>query len=147
MESSPYVPSLSRSPPDQHEKDSESELGTEDMIILPVNTIQSQNAYSPPWLPWHDHSLIQTAERLCPFNTPRSDTTKNVWDDFTVELLKDSTANGTRINHIGVACRVRFQKLLKAHKKTGTNEEVDQHIELMSQITNLVHAHEHEKDV
>jgi hypothetical protein len=120
-ESSPYIPSPSTSPLDQHDKDSESESGTEDVVILPVNTTQSQNACSPPWLPWHDRSLIQTAKRLRLFNTPHGDATKNVWDDFAVELLKDSTANGTQINCTGAACHARFQKLLKAHKVSSLN--------------------------
>jgi hypothetical protein len=123
-ERSPYVPSPSPSSPDQHDKDSESESGTEDVVILPVNTTQSQNARSPPWLPWHDRSLIQTAERLRPFNAPRGDATKNAWDDFAVELLKDSTTNGTQINRTGAACRARFQKLLKAHKVSSLNSDM-----------------------
>ncbi|KAJ7511540.1 hypothetical protein B0H11DRAFT_2214420 [Mycena galericulata] len=48
----------------------------------------------------------------------------------------------------------RFKKLLKAHKadetrslqKTGTDEEVNQHIELMTQIAELVHAREFARD-
>jgi hypothetical protein len=119
-----------------------------------VNSVQSKNARSQPWRPWQDRALIQNANKLRPFDAARGDATRNAWDNFSVDLLKDSALNGTPINRTGEACRARFQKLIKAHKvsdpfthisafaeyikadqtrslqKTGTDEEVDNHIEV-----------------
>jgi hypothetical protein len=79
------------------------------------NLVQAQNAWSPRWLPWHDRLLIQVVERVRPFNAARGDATRTAWDDTAVEVLNDSTTNGTPVNRTGAACRARFQKLLKAH--------------------------------
>jgi hypothetical protein len=42
--------------------------------------------------------LIQNTGKLRPFDAACGDATRNVWDDFAVELLKDSTLNSTPIN-------------------------------------------------
>ncbi|KAJ7690491.1 hypothetical protein B0H17DRAFT_1134302 [Mycena rosella] len=58
---------------------------------------------------------VNAVERLRPFDAPRGDATKEAWDALAVDLLKQSTINGTPINRTGLVCRARFQKLLKAH--------------------------------
>ncbi|KAJ7041322.1 hypothetical protein C8F04DRAFT_1230408 [Mycena alexandri] len=153
-ELSPFVPTHSESPSPAPSGVSEHE-GQEDEGTDPaLSAVQSQNACSPPWLPWHDRALIMEAEKHRPFNAARGDASKNAWDTLAVELLKSSTLNGALINRTGAACRARFQKLVKAHKadetrslqKTGTDEEVNEHIELLTQVVELIQAHELEKD-
>ncbi|KAK6971366.1 hypothetical protein R3P38DRAFT_3242587 [Favolaschia claudopus] len=69
-------------------------------------------------------------------------------------LLKASTINGKPINRTGPACRARLEKLLDAQRReqtrslqlTGTNQEVDDHPELMTHLVELVDAQKHEKD-
>ncbi|KAJ7602476.1 hypothetical protein B0H17DRAFT_1222775 [Mycena rosella] len=96
-------------------------------------------------MPWQDRLLIQEVEKHRPFTAARGDATRDAWAALAVELLKDSAINGTAVDRTGPACLARFQKLLKAHntkslQKTGTDEEVNQHIELMTQVAELFDA-------
>ncbi|KAJ6454240.1 hypothetical protein C8R47DRAFT_1228742 [Mycena vitilis] len=114
----------------------------------PLNSTQSHNARSGRWIPWQDRLLIQEVEQHRPFEAERGDPTKDAWASLAVKLLQDSTTNGTPVDRTGAACLARFQKLLKAHnkdqtrslQKTGTDEEVNQHIELMTQVADLFEA-------
>ncbi|KAJ7159804.1 hypothetical protein C8R43DRAFT_1124173 [Mycena crocata] len=154
---SPFVPSPSTSPSRAPTPDSPThavnELGADDPVSA-RHEVQASNARSPRWLAWQDRLLIQEAERHRPFNAPRGDASRQAWESLAVQLLKDSSTNGSPVNRTGAACRARFQKLIKAHnadqtrslQKTGTDEEVDEHIELLTQVVELVHAHELEKD-
>ncbi|KAJ6568690.1 hypothetical protein B0H19DRAFT_1349307 [Mycena capillaripes] len=155
-EASPFVPTHSQSPSRSVSPNADlegSEPDTDAATHHVGRDVQSQNARSPPWLAWQDRSLIQEVDRLRPFNAPRGDAAKNAWDTLAVELRKNRNANGSVINRTGAACRARFQKLVKAHKadqtrslqKTGTDEEVDEHIELLSQVVELVDARELQK--
>ncbi|KAJ6535496.1 hypothetical protein B0H19DRAFT_1271251 [Mycena capillaripes] len=153
---SPFVPSISPSPsiPPVTVISESSDNDEDQLPDQPLNAAQSQNARSARWLAWQDRSLVQAVERHRPFNAARGDATRDAWDSLAVELLRDSTINGTAINRTGPACRARFLKLLKAHnadqtrslQKTGTDEEVDAHIELLTQVAELVQARVLEKD-
>ncbi|KAJ6494599.1 hypothetical protein DFH09DRAFT_353512 [Mycena vulgaris] len=153
-----FVPSTSpsQSPPPHPATPEASDHASDDEFSNPneLNVTQSQNARSARWLPWQDRLLIQEVEKHRPFNAARGDATKEAWATLAVELLKDSTIDSTPINRTGPSCRARFQKLLKAHsadetrslQKTGTDEEVDSHLELLTQVSELVRARELEKD-
>ncbi|KIJ47935.1 hypothetical protein M422DRAFT_248517 [Sphaerobolus stellatus SS14] len=79
--------------------------------------------------------------------------TLQAWEQLADTLRKDSRRTGTMIERTGPACRQRFKKILQAHKqnetrslqKTGTDEEVDEHVQNMTDIVALVDAHEEEK--
>ncbi|KIJ37542.1 hypothetical protein M422DRAFT_259898 [Sphaerobolus stellatus SS14] len=98
---------------------------------------QARNAKNPHW-PFLAKSCKPTA----------------VWDALTVKMLEDSTRQGSVINCTGAACRARFKRLVKGHKndethslqKTGTNEEVDDHIKTMTDLVALVNGHEASKE-
>ncbi|KAJ6527936.1 hypothetical protein DFH09DRAFT_1094567 [Mycena vulgaris] len=145
-----FQPSVSPSPPPSATTPDPSN-GHESEDPLPstgVNTTQSHNARSARWMPWQDRLLIQEVEKHRPFTAARGDATRDAWAALAVELLKDSTMNGTAVDRTGPACLARFQKLLKAHnadqtkslQKTSTDEEVNQHIELMTQVVELFDA-------
>ncbi|KAJ7849026.1 hypothetical protein B0H13DRAFT_2361530 [Mycena leptocephala] len=155
-EATPFVPSHSPSPSRSASPNADlegSEPDMDDAMHHVGRDVQSQNARNPPWLAWQDRSLVQEVYRLRPFNAPRGDAAKNAWDTLAVELLKNSNANGSAINRTGAACRARFQKLVKGHKadqtrslqKTVTDEEVDEHIELLTQVVELVDARDLQK--
>ncbi|KAJ7725538.1 hypothetical protein B0H16DRAFT_1736055 [Mycena metata] len=149
-ELNPFIPTHSESPSPVPSGVSNHEDQEDDGTNPALSAVQSQNARSPPWLPWHDRALITEAEKHRPFNAARGDASRNAWETLAVELLKSSTLNGTPINRTGAACRARFQKLVKAHKgdetrslqKTGTDEEVNEHTE----VVELIQARELEKD-
>ncbi|KAJ6550784.1 hypothetical protein DFH09DRAFT_1366569 [Mycena vulgaris] len=145
-----FQPSVSPSPPPSATTPNESNSHESDdpLPSTVVNTMQSRNARSARWMPWQDRLLIQEVEKRRPFTAARGDATRDAWAALAVELLKDSMMNGTAVDRTGAACLARFQKLLKAHnadqtkslQKTGTDEEVTQHIELMTQVVELFDA-------
>ncbi|KIJ38363.1 hypothetical protein M422DRAFT_259023 [Sphaerobolus stellatus SS14] len=108
---------------------------------------QSKNASSPRWLPWQDRFLASEALNLRPFLKSRQDT-REAWEHLAVTLHVDSKRCGTEINRTGPACRHRFEKIIDSHRKeetrslqkTGTNEEVDEHIQNLTDIIALLDA-------
>ncbi|KIJ31629.1 hypothetical protein M422DRAFT_266657 [Sphaerobolus stellatus SS14] len=113
---------------------------------------QSTNAQSPRWLPWQDRFLASEVLKHKPFQEPRRDTQK-AWKNLADELRKDSRSVGTEIGRTGSACRARFYKILDGHRKnetrslqkTGTDEEVDEHVENLTELASLVDSHEEVK--
>ena len=90
-----------------------------------------------------------------PFLTPAGKACEDAWDKLVITILEDSTRNGSVIDRTGNSCHSRFKRLVDAHKvhcyvsgmnililiwaqssetcslqKTGTNEEIDSHIEV-----------------
>ncbi|KAK6989009.1 Myb-like domain-containing protein [Favolaschia claudopus] len=152
---SPFVPSRPASPHPPSDGGGESDLeNDEETFPASLDAKQSQKARSPRWLPWEDRYLAQQAEKLRLFAPQRGDERRKAWDGLAVDLLKASTINGKPINRTGPACRARLEKLLDAQRReqtrslqlTGTNQEVDDHPELMTHLVELVDAQKHEKD-
>ncbi|KAF8954131.1 hypothetical protein BDZ97DRAFT_1928712 [Flammula alnicola] len=115
---------------------------------------QAKNARSPLWLPWQDRFLASEALKLRPFLEPRGKPAQDAWDHLAQCLFEDSITLGSAIQRSGPACRARFKKLLEAHKKaetrslqkTGTDEQVDEHLENMTNIAALVDVQASEKE-
>ncbi|KIJ24057.1 hypothetical protein M422DRAFT_275258, partial [Sphaerobolus stellatus SS14] len=145
-----------RIPPSESERPSspavEGEESSASIEEVSIPNSQSKNASSPRWLPWQDRFLAAEVIKLRPFLENRRDTLQ-AWEQLADTLHKDSRRTGTMIDRTGPACRQRFKKILQAHKqnetrslqKTGTDEEVDEHVQNMTDIVALVDAHEEEK--
>ncbi|KIJ51636.1 hypothetical protein M422DRAFT_243937 [Sphaerobolus stellatus SS14] len=109
---------------------------------------QVKNARSPPWLPWQDRFLAAEVLKHQPFLATHRDT-QQAWKNLAQELENDSKKKGTAICRTGPACSARFKKILAAHKqdetrslqKTGTNEEVDEHVRVMTDLVALIDGH------
>ncbi|KIJ24504.1 hypothetical protein M422DRAFT_274704 [Sphaerobolus stellatus SS14] len=130
-------------------EESEGPLSIEE---ISVSNHQLQNASSPQWKPWQDHFLPSEALNLRPFLEHRRDT-QHAWDCLANVLRKDSKRTGVEINRTGSACRHRFYKIIDAHwksemkslQKTGTEEEVDEHIKNITKLVSLIDAHDDAK--
>ncbi|KJA13661.1 hypothetical protein HYPSUDRAFT_209361 [Hypholoma sublateritium FD-334 SS-4] len=109
---------------------------------------QAQNARRQHWLPWQDRFLVQEIFSHRPFLAPAGKAREEAWDKLAVALLEDSAQSGSAIDRTGDSCRSRFKRLVDAHKssetrslqKTGTNEEIDGHIETMTELVSLLDA-------
>ncbi|KAJ7477817.1 hypothetical protein B0H11DRAFT_1916990 [Mycena galericulata] len=116
---SPFLPSHTPTPSPSPSEEDHSEHDADDLVdTSSTNPVQAHNARSPRWLAWQDRALIQEVENHRPFNAPRGDASKKAWETLAMELLKDTTANGTAVNRTAQACRARFQKLLKSHMES-----------------------------
>ncbi|KIJ38208.1 hypothetical protein M422DRAFT_259112 [Sphaerobolus stellatus SS14] len=70
------------------------------------------------------------------------------WNKLAEEMEKDSREKGTVIKWSGPACHTRFKRILAAHQKetkslqkTGVNEEIDAHIQTLTDLVSLIDAH------
>ncbi|THU76939.1 hypothetical protein K435DRAFT_812937 [Dendrothele bispora CBS 962.96] len=112
-----------------------------------VDAQQSRNARAPNWKPWQDRYLVQMVDKLRPFEAGRHETSK-AWDNLSIALKAESSKKGPKstVDRTGTACRSRFLLLVKFHEqeqtrskqKTGTNEEVDEHVRLMDDLVEQV---------
>ncbi|KIJ47651.1 hypothetical protein M422DRAFT_248662 [Sphaerobolus stellatus SS14] len=72
--------------------------------------------------------------------------TQQAWKNLAQELENDSKKKGTAIFRTGPTCSARSKKILVTHKqdethslqKTGTNEEVDEHVRVMTDLVALI---------
>ncbi|KAF5309299.1 hypothetical protein D9611_015004 [Ephemerocybe angulata] len=112
---------------------------------------QARNASSPAWLPWQDRLLAQEVFKHQPFDNERGKATREAWDRLAQALATDSakSGEGSKVNRTGDACKARFLKLLEYHRKeetvskqkTGTNEEVTSHTQVMTELMQLWDDH------
>ncbi|KIO20072.1 hypothetical protein M407DRAFT_30269 [Tulasnella calospora MUT 4182] len=94
------------------------------------------------WLPWHDRLLITEANALRPFQAAHG-SRKAAWEELSTVLKAKSKG---RINRAAKACQIRFSVLIKAHRAnetrslqaTGKNEEIDDHIQSLTEIVQLL---------
>ncbi|KIJ40658.1 hypothetical protein M422DRAFT_256349 [Sphaerobolus stellatus SS14] len=85
--------------------------------------------------------------KLRPFQEPRN-ATHDAWDRLAAQLATDSknTDPNSEIRRTGAACCSQFDKLLAAHRKeetqslqkTGSNEQINEHIQNMTDLVALV---------
>ncbi|KIJ35938.1 hypothetical protein M422DRAFT_261691 [Sphaerobolus stellatus SS14] len=88
---------------------------------------QATNARSPYWQPWEDRFLASE-------------------DDLAEAMRIDSGSCRKEIAQSGCACRTRFKKILEVHQKnetrslqkTGTDEDINTHIQNTTDITALI---------
>ena len=125
---------------------------------------QASNARGKRWLPWQDRYLVKEVDETRPFLQPSSESTQ-AWDELARNLQKNSRKDGeqSEIQRTGNACRTRFKYIMKHHRvrgllifslyisddylqekntkslqKTGTNELVTAHIELLDTLMALM---------
>ncbi|KIJ55435.1 hypothetical protein M422DRAFT_240057 [Sphaerobolus stellatus SS14] len=114
---------------------------------------QVKNARNPPWLAWQDRFLAAEVFKHQPFLATRRDAQK-AWINLAQEMEKDSRLKGTVIKWSGPACHSRFKKILEGHKqnetrslqKTGTNEDIDEHVWVMTDLMALIDGHDAAKE-
>ncbi|KDQ23595.1 hypothetical protein PLEOSDRAFT_171138 [Pleurotus ostreatus PC15] len=117
---------------------------------------QSKNARSPRWLPWQDRHLIKEVDNVRPFDEPNTKMVTKAWETLAETLRQHTALEGPQsvIDRTAYACRKRFEKLIQSHKRdetrslqsTGTNEEVDAHVELLTGLAQLYDVHSSIKD-
>ncbi|KIJ48870.1 hypothetical protein M422DRAFT_247235 [Sphaerobolus stellatus SS14] len=130
------------------------EAGSQDTSQSPAGNRQARNAKNPHWQPWQDRFLAKVVFTYRPFLVDRREVAA-AWDELAQRLLEDSRSQGPRsvIDRTGGACRTRFKRLIRTHKinetkslqKTGTDEEVSDHIKTMTELVALVDGHEASK--
>ncbi|KIJ40479.1 hypothetical protein M422DRAFT_256740 [Sphaerobolus stellatus SS14] len=116
----------------------------------PAINSHTQNAKSPKWLPWQDRFLAREVFAHRPFLAGQHKISA-AWDTLAAKMKEDS---GDEIERTGSACRTRFKLLIKHQKKnetrslqkTGTNEEIDDHIKVMIDLVDLVEGYEASKE-
>ncbi|KAJ7307916.1 hypothetical protein DFH08DRAFT_975300 [Mycena albidolilacea] len=111
---------------------------------------QAKNARSPHWQSWEDRYLAQAVDETRPFLLPPSER-KAGWNRTADVLYRNSCAAGPRFTseRSGSACKNRFMKLMKEHKKgetesrmkTGAVEEISEHIKLMTELQAIMDDH------
>ncbi|THU87439.1 hypothetical protein K435DRAFT_867289 [Dendrothele bispora CBS 962.96] len=120
--------------------DVEAQTGESDDEDNEQDSHQRVNARSPNWKAWQDRYLIQMVDKLRLFDITRSEQ-RGAWDELSSALRVKSSQKGPKstVDRTGQACRARFNLLVKFHEQeqtrskqiTGTNEEVDEHIQLL----------------
>ncbi|KAJ6523215.1 hypothetical protein B0H19DRAFT_1202092 [Mycena capillaripes] len=132
--------------------DSDSDPTLSDLEAGPqALSFRATNARSPRWQSWQDRYLIQAVDQTRPFLLPPSEREEG-WNRTSEILLRDSSAVGPRsiVDRTGSACKSRFMKLMKEHKKgetesrmkTGAVEEVSEHINLMTELQAIMDDHQ-----
>ncbi|KIO28420.1 hypothetical protein M407DRAFT_22466 [Tulasnella calospora MUT 4182] len=94
------------------------------------------------WLPWQDRLLITEAKALRTFLAPHGSKSQ-AWEELAAVLKEKSLGKVTRS---GPTCKARFSKLIKAHRAnetrslqaTGKNEEIDEHVQSLTEIVQLL---------
>ncbi|KAJ6557785.1 hypothetical protein B0H19DRAFT_1261383 [Mycena capillaripes] len=110
---------------------------------------QAQNARSPLWQPWQDRLLITQVDADRPFEQPRR-SRRAAWGATADSMASASAQQGPNsyFTRSGEACRARFKFLINKYKadqarslqKTGTDEEVDEFMELLGDLCSLIDA-------
>ncbi|KAJ6559566.1 hypothetical protein B0H19DRAFT_1260274 [Mycena capillaripes] len=118
-------------------------------LEAPANS-QAARARSPRWQSWQDRYLVQAVDQTRPFLLDPSEREEG-WNETAAVLLRDSRAVGPRsiVDRTGSACKNRFMKLMKEHKKgetesrmkTGAVEEISGHIKLMTALQAIMDDH------
>ncbi|KAJ8094464.1 hypothetical protein PM082_010898 [Marasmius tenuissimus] len=108
------------------------------------DTQGSVNRRNMNWLAWQDRMLAVELLDAHPFEAARG---TGAWDKFAERLYQTSISTGSRtpIRHTGASCRTRFLRLMEKHvadqmrsmQKTGTNEEIDEHVKNMTELYEL----------
>ncbi|KIJ30863.1 hypothetical protein M422DRAFT_267574 [Sphaerobolus stellatus SS14] len=128
------------SPPSERDQNLESDDGNTSKHV--------KNVRSPYWLPWQDQFLAAEVAKHESFLATRRNG-QMAWSKLAEEMEKDSREKGTVIKRSGPACRTRFKRILAAHQKeetkslqkTGVNEEIDAHIQTLTDLISLIDAH------
>ncbi|KAJ7883217.1 hypothetical protein B0H14DRAFT_3433082 [Mycena olivaceomarginata] len=135
--------------------DSDHQDGNPDELSEPeaqADTPSSQvaNARSPRWQSWQDRYLAVAADQTRPFLLTPSER-EDGWNRTAEVLLRDSRAVSPRsiIDRTGSACKNRFMKLMKEHKKgetasrmkTGAVEQISDHLKLMTDLQAIMDDH------
>ncbi|KIJ33505.1 hypothetical protein M422DRAFT_264435 [Sphaerobolus stellatus SS14] len=131
-----------------HESGSDSER-SEAFAGSEVENSKIRNAKSPNWLPWQDRFLVREVFKHRPFLKSRPEVV-SMWNFVARKLKEDSKHDGSVIDRTGPACRRRFKRLIHAHRKsetrslqkTGTNEEVNSHIETLTDLMALIEGYD-----
>ncbi|RXW12560.1 hypothetical protein EST38_g13292 [Candolleomyces aberdarensis] len=104
-------------------------------------------------MPWQDRLLAQEVYKLQPFDNEHGKATQEAWSNLAQQLAKDNEQTGdgasSKIERTGEACKARFLKLLDfqckeetaSKQKTGTDEEVTSHIQVMTELLQLWDNH------
>ncbi|KIJ45993.1 hypothetical protein M422DRAFT_250416 [Sphaerobolus stellatus SS14] len=117
------------------------------------NSKYVRNAKKPKWSAWQDRFLVQEVFACRPFLASHRDAA-SAWEELAKKILETSKTQGTAIDRTGAACRTQFKRLVKAHKSnetrslqdTGTNEQIDEHVQTMTDLVALVDGHEASKE-
>ncbi|KIJ43671.1 hypothetical protein M422DRAFT_252912 [Sphaerobolus stellatus SS14] len=117
------------------------------------NNKHVQNAKSPHWQAWQDRYLAKEVFAERPFLVGHRGAA-SAWDALAAKLLEDIMRDESVIDRTGAACRGRFRRLVKAHnkdntrslQKTGTDEQVDEHVKIMTDLVALVNEHQASKE-
>ncbi|KAJ6554738.1 hypothetical protein B0H19DRAFT_1154409 [Mycena capillaripes] len=133
---------------DVGQEDEEDEL-EDDADLDPEIRLQAQNACAPAWQPWQDRLLIVQVSADRPFLVPRH-SRMAAWDGTADALAVSSAQQGQNsyFTRSGEACKARFNYLKKKYKadqarllqKTGTDEEVNEFMELLGDLCLLLDA-------
>ncbi|KAJ6537948.1 hypothetical protein B0H19DRAFT_1270327 [Mycena capillaripes] len=118
-------------------------------LEAPANA-QAVRARSPRWQSWQDRYLVQAVDQTRPFLLDASER-EGGWNETAAVLLRDSHTAGPRsiVDRTGSACKNRFMKLMKEHKKgetelrmkTGAVEEISDHIKLLTALQAIMDDH------
>ncbi|KAJ7821548.1 hypothetical protein B0H14DRAFT_3471454 [Mycena olivaceomarginata] len=110
----------------------------------------AQNASSQRWQPWQDRILVTQIDADRPFLHRKTVERKAAWNATanTVNASIAKSVKNTVASRTGEACRVRFNLLMKKFKsdearslqKTGTDEEVDEFIQILGDLCALADA-------
>ncbi|KAJ7358623.1 hypothetical protein DFH08DRAFT_953739 [Mycena albidolilacea] len=133
--------------PDAHPTPAEPSDGEDEPHTL---SSQVMNARAPRWQSWQDRYLALAVDQTRPFLLPPFQREEG-WNATAEVLRRDSTAEGPRsaVDRSGSACKNRFMKMMKEHKKgetqsrmkTGEVEEVSEHIKLMTNLQAIMDDH------
>ncbi|KAJ7873061.1 hypothetical protein B0H14DRAFT_3438498 [Mycena olivaceomarginata] len=118
-----------------------------------ARSTNATNARSPLWQAWQDRLLIAQTDRDRPFSAPRRERSK-AWDAMANNLAIAAAQQGSELVRSGEACKARVSYLRKKYKsdqarllqKTGTDEEIDAHMELLGQLCELIDVQGGAKD-
>ncbi|KAF5367532.1 hypothetical protein D9758_003603 [Tetrapyrgos nigripes] len=131
---------------DEHTSADEADLDGDSQLEDIGTNSKAGNRQSSNWLPWQDRALIQQVNKVRPFEAKGKSGQK--WEEVSHDLLQSQSEDGTKktpIQRSGESCKRRFNRLIEAHQrgeseslqKTGTNEEVTGHVQLMAEIYSL----------
>ncbi|KAI0782876.1 hypothetical protein C8Q75DRAFT_737354 [Abortiporus biennis] len=111
-----------------------------DPIWLACDILDTLNHWLYPTIqPWEDRYLVAEVYQVRPFEQPSGAEAVQAWDEVEKGIQKASLGNpyAVDLRHSGGACKARMSHL---EKKTGTNEEVDEYMWLLSEIVAMIDA-------
>ncbi|KAF7343199.1 Myb-like domain-containing protein [Mycena venus] len=104
----------------ENDEEEDRDLSPEPTDEEPDDVLSSQvaNVRTPRWQSWQDRYLALAVDQIRPFLLPPSEREEG-WNRTAEVLYRDSSAIGPRstVERTGSACKNRFMKLMKEHKK------------------------------